>query len=239
MIMKMRKTVPLERPVFKLKYWLLVTLPVFLVESFYVLLTSVDVIFVGWLTSPEDTAVYFASTKILALVHFVYFAVRAASAHRYSAFHASGDHDTFSRFVRQSVSWTFWPSLIIGIIMVLSGKYLLMLFGDEYTSGATILFILVIGIVMRSSVGPAESLLVMTGNQNACAFIYVFALFVNVALNLSLIPSMGLIGAAIATAVAMAFESAALYAAIRRKLGIHAFIIPAASLTEDTAKRAL
>ncbi|MEL7429802.1 MAG: lipopolysaccharide biosynthesis protein [Pseudomonadota bacterium] len=239
MATKIRKAVPVVKPSFKLKYWLMVAVPVFLVESFYVLLTSVDVVFVGWLTSPEETAVYFASTKILALVHFVYFAVRAASAHRYSAYHAAGDHAGLAGFIRQSISWTFWPSLFLGVMMILLGKYFLWLFGEEYMSGAPILGILVAGLVIRSSVGPAESLLVMTGNQNACAFIYVFALFVNVVLNLSLIPAMGLAGAAIATACAMAFESVALYTIIKRKLGVHAFIFAPSTEPDDTSREAI
>ncbi len=226
---KINQTVPREKPEFKLKYWIVVALPIFLVESFYVLLTSVDVLFVSWLTKPEDAAVYFATTKILALVHFVYFAVRAAAAHRYSAYHSAGNHAGLKAYVTQSVAWTFWPSLIIGIFMIATGKYFLLLFGPEFTAGASILWILVMGIVIRASVGPAESLLVMTGNQNSCAAIYVLALFVNITLNLSLIPEYGLAGAAIATAVAMGFESAALYVIIRRKLNLHAFIIPSAN----------
>lgn len=233
--LKVRETVPKEKPEFKLKYWIVVAMPIFLVESFYVLLTSVDVLFVSWLTKPEDAAVYFATTKILALVHFVYFAVRAAAAHRYSAYHASGDRAALKKYVTQSVAWTFWPSLTLGIFMVLTGKYFLLLFGQEFTAGAAVLWILVTGIVIRSSVGPAESLLVMTGNQNSCAAIYVLALFVNVTLNLSLIPEYGLAGAAIATAAAMTFESAALYVIIRRKLNLHAFIIPAASKADKTS----
>ena len=223
---KLRIQVPFEKPLYKIRYWLVVAAPIFLVESFYVMLTSVDVLFVSWLTRPEDTAVYFAATKILALVHFVYFAVRAAASHRYSAYYSTGNMDGLRNFVSQSVAWTFWPSLTIGILMILTGKYFLLLFGNEYVSGAGFLYILVIGIVIRSSVGPAESLLVMTGNQNICAGIYALALITNVVLNISLIPILGLTGAAIATAFAMAFESAALYLAIQRKLGVHAFIVP-------------
>lgn len=117
-------------------------------------------------------------------------------------------------------------SLALGLFMLMTGKYFLWLFGEEFMAGSTILWILIAGIVIRSSVGPAESLLVMTGNQNSCAGIYVFALFINVTLNLTLIPIFGIAGAAIATTLSLCFESAALYSIVRRKLGIHAFIVP-------------
>ncbi len=211
---------------YRLGYWLMVALPIFLVESFYVLLTQVDVIFVSWLTTPEDTAVYFAATKILALVHFVYFAIRATASHRYAAYNASGKLDEYREFVQKTVQWTFWPSLAIGITMVLCGKYILMLFGPEFVVGESVLWILVAGIVIRSSIGPAEALLVMSGKQNACAVIYCGALFINVTLNICLIPIYGLQGAAIATAIAFICESAALYSAVLRHMKIHAFVIP-------------
>ncbi|MEM7216353.1 MAG: oligosaccharide flippase family protein [Pseudomonadota bacterium] len=223
---KLKKTVEAVRPDYKIKYWLGVALPIFLVESFYVLVTQVDVLFVSWLTDPEQTAVYFAATKILALVHFVYFAVRATVSHRFAAYNASGKIDEYRMFVQKTVSWTFWPSLLLGLVMVALGKYLLMLFGAEFVGGQSVLWVLVAGIVMRASIGPAEALLVMSGKQNICAFVYAGALLVNVVLNLSLIPVYGMMGAAIATTIALGFESLALHAMVKRKLGIHAFIIP-------------
>ncbi len=231
---KLEQSVPLVKPIYRLKSWFIIALPIFLVESFYVLVTSVDVIFVSFMMMPEDTAVYYASTKILALVHFVYFAVRAAASHRYSAYHSAGDFDGLREFVGKSVSWTFWPSAILGIFMILTGKYFLLLFGEEFVAGVSFLYILVIGIVIRASVGPAESLLVMTNNQKSCAWVYVVALSINVALNLSLIPTLGLKGAALATAAALIFESAALFVIIKKKLDVHAFIVPARGSGQPT-----
>ena len=62
------------------------SLPIFLIESFFFLLTNADVLMVGFYMQPDDVAVYFATVKTLALVHFVYFAVKAGVAQRYAAF---------------------------------------------------------------------------------------------------------------------------------------------------------
>jgi len=229
LLSKLRKTIPYQKPTYKIKTWVLIALPIFLVEGFYVLMTSVDVLFVSVLMTPEDTAVYFATTKILALVHFVYFAVRASVSHRYSAFHTNGNLEAFQEFVQKTVTWTFWPSVLMAAFMAIFGKFFLMLFGSEFTSGTMILLVLLCGIVIRSSIGPAEALLVMAGRQKMCAAIYAVTLSVNVVLNLSLIPVFGIMGAAIATSIALIFESASLHSAAKRTLGIHAFIIPRTS----------
>ena len=55
----------------------------FLVEGFFLLLTNADVLLVGYFLEPNDVAIYFATVKTLALVHFVYFAVKAGVAQRY------------------------------------------------------------------------------------------------------------------------------------------------------------
>jgi O-antigen/teichoic acid export membrane protein len=233
LLIKLQKTIPYQKPTYKIKTWVLVALPIFLVEGFYVLMTSVDVLFVSALMTPQDTAVYFATTKILALVHFVYFAVRASVSHRYSAFHTNGNQEAFQDFVQKTVSWTFWPSLLMAAFMAIFGKFFLMLFGSEFTSGSFILIVLLCGIVIRSSIGPAEALLVMAGRQKMCAGIYAITLSVNIALNIALIPMFGILGAAIATSIALVFESAALHSAAKRALDIHAFIIPRRRSVEE------
>ena len=87
-------------------------------------------------------------------------------------------------FARETVSWTFWPSLLMAIIVLALGKPMLMLFGPEYRcSGFPLLFLLVVGVVARAAVGPAESLLTMSGNQNICAAVYALTLALNVALS--------------------------------------------------------
>lgn len=208
------------RSMFRWRQWLLVSLPIFLVEGFFFMLTNADVLMVGYFMDPTDVAVYFATVKTLALVHFVYFAVKAGVAQRYARYAHGTERDKLAAFARQTAGWTFWPSLAMGVAVLVIGKPMLMLFGPGFDAGYPLLFVLVLGVVARSSVGPAESLLTMSGHQNVCAALYGITLAINVALNIVLIPVLGLWGAAIATAVAMACEAAMLSYTVWRKLGI-------------------
>lgn len=215
-----------------LRAWLAVSLPIFLIEGFVFLLTNADVLVVGFYMEPHDVAVYFATVKTLALVHFVYFAVKAGAAQRYAQLMHSGDKTMLATFARETVAWTFWPSVAMGGFVLLAGQPLLSLFGEEFTAGYPLLFVLVAGVIARASVGPAESLLTMSGQQNICAAVYACTLAVNLGGNALLIPQIGLWGAAIATAVAMLFEALALAAVVWWKLGLRmivGFNTPAAS----------
>jgi O-antigen/teichoic acid export membrane protein len=207
--------------------WFIVSLPIFLVESFFFLLTNADVLMVGFYMEPDDVAVYFATVKTLALVHFVYFAVKAGVAQRYAAF-THGEPEKLAVFARETVSWTFWPSLFMAIVVLALGEPMLMLFGPGFDAGYPLLFLLVVGVAARAAVGPCESLLTMTGNQNICALVYALTLAVNIGLSVALIPLFGLWGAAIATAGAMIFEASALSFTVWRRLGIvMAIFVPA------------
>ena len=223
------RKLPLGPRTVNFREWFAVSLPIFLVESFFFLLTNADVLMVGFFMQPDDVAVYFATVKTLALVHFVYFAVKAGVAQRYAAY-THGDTDKLAAFARDTVSWTFWPSLVMAIVVLALGEPMLMLFGPGFDAGYALLFLLVIGVVARSAVGPCESLLTMTGNQNICAFVYAMTLGLNIALSVILIPVFGLWGAAIATTASMVFEAAALSFTVWKRLGIvMAIFAPAGS----------
>lgn len=214
-----------------LRQWLVISLPIFLVEGFFFILTNADVLMVGLYLKPDDVAVYFATVKTLALVHFVYFAVKAGVAQRYAQF----THDDTARlaaFARETVSWTFWPSLVMALVVLALGKPILSLFGPGFDAGYPLLFLLVCGVVARAAVGPCESLLTMSGNQNICALVYALTLALNIGLNMALIPHFGLWGAAIATSVAMIFEAGVLAFTVWRKLGIAMAIFMPATRTE-------
>ena len=219
------KTVPRGPRQYRAMLWITVAVPIFVVEGFFNLLTNVDILVVGRLMTPERVAVYFAAVKTMALVHFVYFSVRAGSAQRFSQYYAAGDTARLSAFVRDTLHWTFWPSLAMVAVLIVVGRFLLALFGPRFVEGYPVLLILSVGLLLRASIGPAETLLIMAGQQGITAVVYVAAFFLNVALNFSLIPYFGINGAAVATAIALGAETLVLYVLVRGRLSINCSIL--------------
>ncbi|MBY5801881.1 lipopolysaccharide biosynthesis protein [Rhizobium leguminosarum] len=203
--------------------WFSVAFPIFLIEGVSFLLTNSDVVVVGIFLEPHDVAIYFAAAKTMALVHFINFSVKAASGPRFSSIIAEGDHAQLAAAAIDAARWTFWPALGVGLVVLAAGHLLLSLFGGAFTSGYLVMAILLVGILAKSLVGPAETLLMMAGKQNLCVALYAGALTANVGLNLALIPHYGIEGTAIATASAMAVEAILLHVAVRHTLGIVLF----------------
>ncbi len=116
--------------------------------------------------------------------------------------------------------------------MIAAVHLLLSLFGGAFTAGYVVLAILLAGILAKSLVGPAETLLMMAGKQNLSVGLYAVALTTNVPLNVLLIPHFGITGTASATASAMAVEALLLHFAVRYALGIFLFAFARSSLVK-------
>ena len=216
--------------------WFKVAVPIFFIEGFIFLLTNSDTVVTGLFLAPAEVAVYFAASKTMALVQFVYFSVKAATAPHFSALYANDDRDGLAKFSGQSVRWVFWPSLFVGLVALLLGDFLLGMFGEGFTAGYGVMVILFFGIMCKASVGPGEVLLTMAGEQALCVKLYVVALAANIGLNVALIPLYGIQGAAYAAALAMLVEAILLHVAVRHRLGITLFAfarpVPRARLEE-------
>ena len=208
---------------YEVGYWFRTALPLFLVDGFFFLLTYTDILVLQLFVGPADIAVYYAATKTLALVAFIYYAVSVAFAHRFSRYHVAGERKKLEDFVADAVRWTFWPSLAAALVLLALGKPILMLFGAGFEQGYPLLFVLVLGLLARASVGPAERLLNMVGEQRICAVVYATAFTTNLVLCFVLVPRMGPVGAAISIATALIVESVLLFVMTKRRLGIHAF----------------
>jgi O-antigen/teichoic acid export membrane protein len=201
--------------------WLAISLPILLVESFYLLLSYTDVLVLQQFRPAEEVGVYFAVVKTLALVSFIHYAMSATTAHRFAEYHALGDRQRLSAYVAHAIKWTFWPSLAATALLLALGKPLLWLFGPQFVVGYDIMFVAAIGLVVRSAIGPVERLLNMLGHQHICALAYALAFVMNVVLCVALVPRFGGHGAAAATSLSLAFETALLFWIVRHRLGLH------------------
>jgi O-antigen/teichoic acid export membrane protein len=201
--------------------WLKTSLPILLVESFYLLLSYTDVLVLQQFRSSQEVGVYFAVVKTLALVSFIHYAMSATTAHRFTEYHAAGDKERLAAYVSHAITWTFWPSLAATVTLLALGKPLLWLFGPQFVGGYDIMFVAAIGLVVRSAIGPVERLLNMLGHQHICALAYALAFAMNLALCVMLVPKFGGYGAAAATSLSLTFETVLLFWIVRNRLGLH------------------
>src|SRR5262249_37797407 len=85
-------------------------------------------------------------------------------------------------------------------------------------SAYPVMFVLAAGYLMRASMGPAEFVLNMLGEQTLCALVLVASAVLDVALCLALVPRFGMMGAAAATSIALSAAALMNYVVARRRL---------------------
>jgi len=214
------KEVPSGDREFDLGFWLKVSLPILLINGSEVMLQNTDVIVISHYMSPTDVAIYFAALKTMSLISFVHYAVGAAVGNRFSALKASGADGELKAFIRQSVHWTFWPSLVSAIAILALGWPLLYLFGEKFTSGYPVMFVLALGFLVRASMGPAEMFLNMLGEHRRCAAIFFISVGFNLVMNIVLVKHFGLMGAAVSTSASMMLAATMFYYVAKRYLGV-------------------
>jgi O-antigen/teichoic acid export membrane protein len=198
---RLSETVPPGPRHYAFKSWLKVSFPLLIIAACELVLQNADVLVISCFMTPTDVGIYFAAGKTMALIMFVHYAVGSAVANKFAALNARGDKDQLRAFVKDAVNWTFWPSLAGAVIILALGKPLLWLFGPQFEIGYPVMTILVVGFLFRSSMGPAEFLLNMLGEQALCATVLTASAMLDIALNFALVPNFGLIGAAAATSI--------------------------------------
>lgn len=219
----------------ELRSWLATSLPLLVIGGCEILLQTTDVLVISRFMTPSDVAIYYAAGKTMALVLFVQYAVGSAVANRFAALNATGDRDGLAATLADAVRWTFWPSLAAAIVILALGRPLLALFGPQFVAAYPVMFILVVGFLIRAAMGPAEYLLNMLGEQKRCARSLAIAALVDIALCFALVPLFGLIGAAVATATAYATAAMLNAREAHVRLGVDVSIL--AIVRRDRARR--
>lgn len=217
---RVRREIGRGRRAYDFRKWIGVSLPLLAAYACDLIIQNADVLVVSQYMTPTDVAVYFAAAKTMALIMFVHFAVGSALAARFSALNARGDADGLKTFVSDAANWTFWPSLAGAAIILALGRPLLSLFGPDFAAGYPVMFILVLGFLFRAAMGPAETLLTMLGQQRISAVLMAATAFLNIVLNLVLVPRFGLVGAASASAMSLVASALMNYVVARNRLGL-------------------
>ena len=139
--------------------------------------------------------------------------------------HARRDRDKLQRLLSVLAHWIFWPSLAVVLVLALAAVPVLRLFGPGFVAGRWALLILAGGQLVFAGMGLAISLLSMTGRHGWVASVLGCCVLLNLMLNAACILWLGLVGAALATTIAVIITAIAFWLVARRELHVDPSII--------------
>jgi O-antigen/teichoic acid export membrane protein len=194
--------------------------------SLEIVLEWSDVLIVAALTSPAEAGVYAIVTRTVRAGQVIDHSMRLAVSPTISRLLARGE-SAATRALHTSVtramiliSWPFYLTLAI------MGPAILGLFGPGFESGASSLVILSGAMMVASSAGMLQSIILQGGHSSWQVANKSAVLVSSVALNLLLVPLLGIIGAAVTWALVTLLDTGIAAWQVHRRMGVGPHLMP-------------
>ncbi len=180
------------------------SLPVMGYELVYMLMIRLDVLMVGYFLPAAQVGIYvitveiaLATKKVRQWFDPIFSPIVAELNHR-------NDMKRLERNLRLVTRWVLILGLAFLCGVTLIGEELLGLFGPEFGAGFMTMVVLAMSQVVYAAMGSGDTVLIMSGRPYLNLVNTIVVVIVNFALNMWLIPTMGILGAALGTLISFA-----------------------------------
>jgi O-antigen/teichoic acid export membrane protein len=207
------------KPAYAYKSWATVTAPIFVSNVVYIVFSRMDVVMVGIIVGAKEAGIYAVAMRAGNLAQIGQTAMTATVAPRMSELYWSKREDDLQHLVHTAVRWVFIPTLVLAVLMSLLATPILAVFGHAFIAGRWVLIWIIAGQVVSVASGPVGWLMNLTGRQNQTAVVFGATAALTMIGYVVLIPTLGMVGAAIANSAAIAIRNLALSQLAKRSLG--------------------
>ena len=197
------------------------TIPLFLVSFFSLATAWAPQLILAMYESAEQIAMLNNSLKTATLVGIVLIAINAVAAPTYASIHQRQQFQTLQDFAARVNGVILLVTTPILLFVFVFAEHILSIFGSSFSSAGWLLRILVIGQFVNAATGSVGYLLTMSGNERHFRNATGLAAVVGIGLSIGLIPSLGAIGAAIATTVAYTISNVYASLMVYQCLGVN------------------
>lgn len=178
------------------------------------------IVLVSAVAGVADAGIYNAVLRVALAGTLALQALRIAIAPTLSRLLTLGDTIGVEHLHRTASMWITVVSFPLYLVFTVWPGQVLALFGPGFSAGGPALAILAAGTLVNLATGPVSTLLLMSGRSTLTLAVTATSLICGVALAAGLIPQYGLVGAAIAKAVAVVGENVAVTLIVRRTVGV-------------------
>lgn len=164
------------------------------------LVTQADKILLGLYLNPRLVGVYVLASTLSAFIPIILQSVNQIFAPVIADLHAQGRKEVLQKLFQTLTKWVLGLSFPLACVLIVFAPRLMRIFGPDFESGWPVLVIGAVGQLVNCGVGSVGFLLLMSGNQKRLIKVQFTMTVVSVVTNLTLIPVLGLVGAALASA---------------------------------------
>jgi len=186
------------------KELLISSFPLLITSIFIVIISWADTILLGVLRNTTEVGLYNAAIPLAQIISFPLTALLLIHLPIFTGLFAKNKSEEIKRSYSILTKWLCYVTLPFFFLLFLYPEpIIIFLFGQNYVSATFALRILSIGYIVNNLNGPCGMTLVVMGRYRFEMFSWIFAAIIGVVLNIALIPSYGLEGAAFATGSAI------------------------------------
>tara|TARA_Y100000310_G_C20696429_1_gene826066 strand:+ start:3210 stop:4736 length:1527 start_codon:yes stop_codon:yes gene_type:complete len=187
------------------------SLPLLFTDVFTFLLVWTDTLILGYFVTSADIGIYNAAVPTAMLVYMVPTTLRTMFYPVMSEYYSLGRN--VKAFYQRVSDWLLFLTLPVAAFLVMfREEFLGFFFGDVYVEGATVLMVICLAYFVYALANTPHIMLYVKKKTKLIMFNTVVAVLVNIGLNLYLIPRYGLLGAALATGIALIVRSLLIFA---------------------------
>lgn len=205
-------------PAYAASTWRLTALPLVVMGVTEVLMNRTGVLLLGWIGDTKSSGIYSLAFNIGFVATLPRAAINTLFAPTVSALFTQKNQAMLQVLIAKSTLWTLCAAAFIAASLFVLAEPLLAWFGKEYVVGVPALRILLIGHVIAAAAGSQLQVMTMTGSERGAAVLLILGALSNIVAGAVLIGLMGLVGAAVATAVVQVVLNVAMALFIWRRL---------------------
>jgi len=184
------------------------------------LLAQADKILIGVWLNAREVGIYAVATAIVSFVPIALQSVNQIFSPMISDLHSRSEGEMLGRLFQTLTKWILALTIPLAVVIIVFAGPLMQIFGSDFESGWPILVIGALGQLINCGVGSVGYLLLMSGHQYRLVKVQAAMAAVMIAMNIALIPWLGIMGAAIAAAVTNGLSNLWYLREVRRTLGI-------------------
>jgi O-antigen/teichoic acid export membrane protein len=203
---------------------LAIGVPLMLMSTAMLVQTQGSTLLLGLFLGSEDVGHFYVVLRLATLLLFGSEAINLVIAPRFASYYAKNDFASLQRAATTAAVISASFVVVGGVFLVIIGKNLLELFGEGVDSGYPALLVLVAGYLVSSCCGSVGFLMTMTGNQRASLNVFIWTGIVHILLCVLLIPTLGIVGAALSHGITVAVWNISLAYHVKKRLGVTSYV---------------
>ncbi len=176
-------------------------LPLMFVTTLGMTMVWTDTLMLGMLKTEYEVGLYGVAFRVAQFINIPLIAINSIAGPMFAEYYGKKDFKNLARVAQKSTRMIILISSPLFLFFFIFPHFVLGFFGTQFIEGSNAFLMLIFGQLVNAVTGSVGPILTMTDKQTQFRNIIFFSIILNFILNLILIPSFGINGAAFASMV--------------------------------------